>query len=266
MFSQSQQTDIIYKELQSLKDVLFREFEGSEETFISKTFKTKSFGNVTLSYDKIDRELILSDNDERQYLIFDSDGRADTQNSRVLSRVAEIIKEIKDQLSSQPASIENENLPQIINDIPIFTIKLEGTDYYVPELSAFNLLRNELKKAGLYGDDFLYTAFRNDDLNLMLKTGTYLIERGQEADFIFANKVRINRITKDEEIGHNDHTSIFIYLDRRQKGDERYFAVYNKSHFTEGKEYDTYEFKNPDDKLKALVAIVKISDFNSINY
>ena len=141
-----------------------------------------------------------------------------------------------------------------ISQIPTVEVRIRTT-WSESEQEA---LKVELKKVGLYGSDFLYTAVSNSGAELARRTGNYRV--GQPGA-IFANSLKHNLNTGRTEIMDSEDMDVFTYLadvtDSRRPG---IVLVYRREMF-QAPLASEYRFTDPTKMREALKAIVKIIDY-----
>ena len=114
------------------------------------------------------------------------------------------------------------------------------------------VLKKELSKLNLYSSEFAYSAFKPALSNLVLKTGTFHRQnhpRKNEIDCCILNSSK-------SEIRDDHEYDLVHYLDLTAEKNKVTFAVYDKSKLKEMC-HPYYKFKEPNKKLKALLAIIK---------
>src|SRR3989344_2135273 len=110
----------------------------------------------------------------------------------------------------------DELFPQIMATPPLYEISLAKAWDTVSEGA---LLAQELRKLGLYGPQFAYSAFVPTQLDLVLSTGTYHRQNGPRHNFIdccLIDEGRERPGVWDHDTGIWDHdTSIVSYAEDR---------------------------------------------------
>lgn len=147
-------------------------------------------------------------------------------------------------------------------NIPIHEISFEDADGYA--VTEQDVLRRHLKKLGLYGKQFAYHAFSPDKLDSVLETGTFYPDSPGREDNVDCCVVN-PRDSKLKGIRHDDDYDLVDYMisSTHHSENEAIFAVLDMSRLEERpmQPHPCYRFKNPDRKLDALVAIVRVTDF-----
>jgi hypothetical protein len=121
-----------------------------------------------------------------------------------------------------------------------------------------DILENELSKLGLYSPGLGYSAFNPALLRLVLETGTFHRQDQSRKDNIDCCKVDLSI----SEIRDNDETDLIHYIDCSAENNKGAFAVYDLSLLKEREEeggHPYYQFKNPENKLEALLAVVEVT-------
>lgn len=152
----------------------------------------------------------------------------------------------------------------VIEGIPVYRIQgfVEADGYVVKEQ---DVLKKKLKKLGLYGKQFGYSAFNPELLEMVIATGTF-----HRQDYPRANQIDCCLVDKNGEIRHEENKDIVSYMESSSVGKEGCFLVCRLDKL-QGRIADEdlgirwdethYEFIDPDKKKEAVVAIIVIQDF-----
>jgi hypothetical protein len=108
-------------------------------------------------------------------------------------------------------------------------------------------LREVLEEAGMYNEQLLYRGIHGSKINIVRKNAT----DHQNYDSILALNHREVYDPNSEMIA-----TIFDYADTDTPSA---IAIYDQSCFTKEQEFYKYNFKNPENKQEALVAIVNLN-------
>lgn len=153
--------------------------------------------------------------------------------------------------------IKLKSLKGLMKHIPVHKISFERADGYV--CTEQDVLEIELRRLGLYGTAFAYSAFKPKLLATVLKTGTPHINTAYP-NSIDCCIVDSPIATIKTEIRDNDEYDLAYYLAITSDGKIACFAVYDKSKMEPRKEdHPYYRFKEPDKKLEALLAVVEVN-------
>lgn len=157
---------------------------------------------------------------------------------------------------------------EIKNGIQFYAISIPpGEDSVLGKDNSQDLLRQNLKKIGLWGDKYLYTAFSPANVKRILKTGTYRKPNAEDPDTIFA--CDIDRTHNKQGVITDIDYDLFDYMvtvrdqDRRaEKIPYLAFAIYDATKFNNDTVvFPQFAFNNPKKKKDALIAIVKVTDY-----
>lgn len=156
---------------------------------------------------------------------------------------------------------------------PVHTANIKDADgYAVTEQQA---LARELRKIHMYGKRFIYCAFAPSLLGRVLQTGTYRGPNDEDPNVIFGCIINPPG-TREPGIRDTDNMDIFdyfVYDTALPELNQVYgmIAVYDKRRFKpmedrleDGKinevSHPLYQFKEPGNKLDALLAVVRVVD------
>lgn len=143
--------------------------------------------------------------------------------------------------------------PEPERKVPIYEIKLPKVDGYAE--TEDSALCKALKKLKLLSASYLYTAFIVGLQERMLSTGTFHAE-GSRIDCCHFNGSK-----ESPEIVDDDNRGIIAHVVtamERSRSASALVAVY-KADQLQHKFMSAFEFKNPDQKKAALVALVKVT-------
>lgn len=139
------------------------------------------------------------------------------------------------------------------NIVQQFEIKLPKVDGYSE--TEDGALCKALKKLRLLSKNYLYSAFVIDLRERMLSSGTFH-EQGDRVDCCHFNQSAENPEIIDDD-GQGIITHVVTAMRRSQKPDAL-IAIYKADQLTH-KFMSAYDFKNPNQKKAALVAVVKVT-------
>lgn len=154
--------------------------------------------------------------------------------------------------------------------VPVHEISFKDADGYV--ITEQDVLKRELKKLGLYGKSFAYSAFPPNRLDIILQTGTFHRQDRPRKDEI--DCCILDPPGKEKGIRDNDEYDLVHYMTVANR-DSRFatFAVYDLDQLETLKYIDRetgevtdvghpyYQFKDLQRKRKALLAVIKVVDF-----
>lgn len=151
--------------------------------------------------------------------------------------------------------------------VSVRKISVSEADGYVK--TDQDVLVEQLKEIGLFGNQYLYHAFPPARKAMVLNTGTPHRQNGPRAN-------EIDCLAADE-LGTNDDTNIFDYMASARGArnfDFGVIAVYDKKSLEprkimEGDDHPShpyYQFKDPTHKRAALVAVVEIHGLYDTGY
>ncbi|OGG09379.1 hypothetical protein A2154_01155 [Candidatus Gottesmanbacteria bacterium RBG_16_43_7] len=171
------------------------------------------------------------------------------------------------------AQSPKEAAPNEINrQIPVHTIDISDADGYV--VSEQGALVRELTKLGLFdATRYVYCAFVPSLLPRVIERGSYKSIDDNEPDIIYGCRAMLPPEVEEAGIYDEPDTGIFNYFTddeyplREERGTYGMIAVYDAEALSwleiDGDTYISspeYTFKNPENKLAALVAIVRVTD------
>jgi len=137
-------------------------------------------------------------------------------------------------------------------------------------LSEQQILTRELEKLRLLGEEFLYSGYYPRLNSRVLTTGNYLSSKSPDVNKIWACTLMTPPEVEEKGIWHTDGKPIFDYGFTFNGNPYGMIAVYDRSQFEwpteigdDGQPFifaaqGKYQFKHPENKLAALVAVVKI--------
>lgn len=150
--------------------------------------------------------------------------------------------------------MKENQVDRLTEEKPIYSISFKKVDGYL--ITEQKALQKQLKRLKLYGRQFLYSSFPPNKLNLVIEKGTARAE-SPDPDIVFCCQADP---LGNLGIYHPEGHDLISYLIQHAEGFSfATFAVYDRNKFDE--EFGGHKFKEPDKKIEALLAVVRINDF-----
>ena|SRR3990172_11124732 len=155
--------------------------------------------------------------------------------------------------------MERENREVALRDSRVHFIDLSEADGYVH--TEQSVITASLRSRNHLSQDFIYSAFNIQGIQRLLQTGTYRVKEDPNYDVVFCCQLKRGKGRSTTIESYSEGYDLVHYLTLRAEGEKDAAFVVFKANAFVSVALEQYEFKNPNSKKEALVAVYVIEDY-----